>query len=106
VLAFVAAGEAAHTAQLPQRVKAIAPPGKQLVRVGLVTDVPHDFVARAFKNVVQGDGKFDDAQVAGEVTAGFAHRVDEHLSDFFRQQRKLIERKLLEIIGTVDLIEQ
>jgi hypothetical protein len=40
VLALVAAREAAMPAELAQRVHALAPAGQDLVRVGLVADVP------------------------------------------------------------------
>ena len=40
VFAFGALGEAGKAVPLPQRADAVAPPGQNLVRIGLVADVP------------------------------------------------------------------
>ena len=42
------------------------------MRVGLMTDVPHERVIGRIENIVQGQGEFDNAQAGAEVPAGFA----------------------------------
>jgi hypothetical protein len=49
VLALVAARKAADAALLAQRGMRVAPAGEDLVRVGLVADVPHQAVAGVLK---------------------------------------------------------
>ena len=47
VLALVALGEAGEAAALAQRANAVAPPGQELVWIGLVADVPDEAVVGA-----------------------------------------------------------
>ena len=47
VLALGALGEAGEAAALPQGSDAVAPAGQDLVRIGLVADVPDEAVLRA-----------------------------------------------------------
>ncbi len=77
VLAFLALGERCHAVLLLDRVDGVAAAGQDLVRVGLVADVPHQLVDRGVVEVVQGDGEFDHAQPGGEVAAAPAHGFDQ-----------------------------
>ena len=47
----------------------LAPTGQDLVRVGLVTHVPHQAIVWRVEDVVQRDGQFDGAERRGEVPA-------------------------------------
>ena len=55
----------------------LAPAGEDLVRVGLVADVPEDLVAGAVEQAVEGDGELAGAEVGAEVAADLADRVDD-----------------------------
>ena len=59
-------------AQLGHR---LAPAGQDLVRVGLVADVPHDAVVRRVEDVVQRDRELDRAEVRRQVAAGLRDRL-------------------------------
>ena len=61
VFALAPLGEAAEP-HLPKRADAVAPPGHDLVRIGLVADVPDQLVAGRIEHVVQGDRQLDDAK--------------------------------------------
>ncbi len=61
VFALGALGEARQAAALAERPDAVAPPGQDLVRIGLVSDVPDQAVVRRVEHVVQGDRELDDA---------------------------------------------
>ena len=76
VLALGAAGEAGQAAALAQGADAVAPAGQDLVRVGLVADVPDQPVARGVENGMDGDREFDDAERGAEMAAGDGDRVD------------------------------
>ena len=55
VLALCALRKTRDTAQLAQRVHAVAPTGEDLVRIGLVAHIPHQAVGRAcWRHMVQG----------------------------------------------------
>jgi hypothetical protein len=50
VFALAALGEAGQAAALAQRADAVAPAGQDLVRIGLVADVPDQPVARRIED--------------------------------------------------------
>ncbi len=70
VFALRAAGEAGQAAALAQRADAVAPAGEDLVRIGLVADVPDQPVARRLEHRVQRDGQLDHAERGAEMAAG------------------------------------
>ena len=76
VFALGALGEAGQPAALAQRADAVAPAGEDLVRIGLVADVPDQPVARRVEDVVQRHRQLDDAKPGAEVAAGDRDRVD------------------------------
>ena len=85
VFAFRALGETAQASALPQRSDPLAPTGQDLVRVGLVADVPDDAVGRRVENVVQRDRQFDHAKPGPEVTARHRDRADRFGAQFIGQ---------------------
>ena len=76
VFALAALGEAGEAAALAQGADAVAPSGQDLVRIGLVADIPDQRVARRVEEMVQGDGELDDAEPGAEMPAGDGDRVD------------------------------
>ena len=89
VFALGALGEAGEAAAHAQRADAVAPPGENLVRIGLMADVPDDAVARRVEQVVQRDGQLDDAEPCPEVAAGDRDGVDRLLAQFVGDLTKL-----------------
>ena len=59
VFTFRSLREPAQAAELAQRTHAIAAAGQNLVRVGLMTDVPNHTIIRGIENVVQRHGKLN-----------------------------------------------
>jgi hypothetical protein len=57
--------------------------GENLVRVGLVADIPDDAIARRVENVMQGDGQFHRPQIGGQVTAGTGDRPHQKVAQLF-----------------------
>ena len=91
---------------LADGVEAVAPTGEDLVRVGLVPDVPQDLVGRGVQQRVQRDGQLAGAEVGAEVPADLADRVDDQLADLLRERLQLLVREPLEIVGAVDRVEE
>ena len=85
VFAFGALGEAGQPAALAQRADAVAPAGQDLVRIGLVADVPDELVARRVEHVVQRDRQLDHAEAGAEMAAGDRDRVDGLLAQLVRK---------------------
>ena len=65
VFAFAAARKAGHAAFHAQALHAGASAGERLVRIGLMTHVPHQAIFRGIEHVMQCDGQFDGAEVGG-----------------------------------------
>ena len=76
VFAFGALGEPRQPAALAQRPDTVAPAGQDLVRIGLMADVPDQPVVRRVEHVVQRDGQLDHAEAGAEMPAGHRHRAD------------------------------
>ena len=76
VFALGALGEAGQPAALAQGADAVAPAGQDLVRIGLVADVPDQPVVRRVEDVMQRDGQFDHAKPGAEMAAGLGDGVD------------------------------
>ena len=91
VFALGALGEAGQAAALAQRADAVAAAGQDLVRIGLVADVPDQPVVRRVEHVVQRHRQFDDAETGAEMAAGLGHRVDHFVAQFVGE--------LLELLG-------
>ena len=64
VFALGALGEAGQAAASAQGPDSVAPSGQDLVRIGLVADVPDQPVARRIEDIMQGNRQLDDAKPA------------------------------------------
>ena len=106
VLALGTLSESGEAAALAQRADAVAPAGEDLVRIGLMADVPNQPVARRIKHVVQRDGELDNTQPGAQMAARYRDSADGLLAQFIRElaQRRLIETA--QIGRRVDLVEQ
>ena len=76
VFAFQALGKAGQPAARAQRADAIAATRENLVRIGLVPDVPDQFVVWRVEHVMQRDSELDDAKSGSEMPAGYGNRTD------------------------------
>ena len=70
IFAFVALGETGQPARLAQCPDAVPPPRQDLVRIGLMADIPDQAVSRRIEHVVNGNREFDNAEAGSEMTAG------------------------------------
>ncbi|MNE00106.1 hypothetical protein D3C80_925030 [compost metagenome] len=85
VLALGATREGGQAVLLAQGVHALAATGEDLVRIGLMTNVPHQAVVRGVEDVVQGDRQLDDAQAGAKMPTGLTHGVEQFLAQFVGQ---------------------
>ena len=76
VFALGALGEAGEAVALAQRADAVAASGQDLVRIGLMADVPNQPVVRRIENIMQRDGELDHAEAGAEMAAGRRDSVD------------------------------
>ena len=75
VFALGALGEAGEAAAGAQRADAVTASGEDLVRVGLVADVPDQAIVGRIEDIVQRNGQFDDAQAGAEMPPGDRYRI-------------------------------
>ena len=106
VFALGALGETGEAAAHAQRADAVAPAGQDLVRVGLMADVPDDAVVRRVEQIMQRDGQLDDAEAGAEMAAGDRYGVDRLLTQFVGELTQLTLVKAAKVFGGMDLIEQ
>ena len=76
VFALGALGETRQPAALAQRADAVAAAGEDLVRIGLVTDVPDEPITRRIEDIMQRHRQLDNTKTCAEVTAGDRDSVD------------------------------
>jgi hypothetical protein len=106
VFALRAAGETGKPAGLAQGSDALAPSGQDLVRIGLVPDIPDQPVIRRIEDMVQGDGEFDDAEPGTEMPARDRNRVDRLETQFVGELAQLRITQGPQIGGLVDRVEE
>ena len=106
VFALGALGEAGQAVAHPQRADAVAAAGEDLVRIGLVADVPDQAVLRGVEHVVQGDGEFDHAKAGAKMAAGDGHRIDCLGPQLVGDLPELAFTKLAQILWIADLVKQ
>ena len=106
VVALAALGEAGQAAAGAQRADAVAAAGQDLVRVGLMADVPDQTVARRVEDVVDRGGQLDDAEAGAEVAAGHRHGVDGFLTKFVCDLPHLLDLELAKIVGRANGVEK
>ena len=82
--------ERRQPAVLADRAQLVAAAGEDLVRVGLVADVPEDLVARGVEQRVQRHRQLAGAEVGAEVPADLADRVDDVLAHLLGELRELL----------------
>ena len=105
VIALGAEGEARQAAALAKRADAVAPPGQDLVGIGLVADVPDQLVVRRIEKVMQRHRQLDDAKTRPQMTPGDRHRVDHLGPQLIRQLAKIRLRQTAKIRRDVDRVE-
>ena len=85
VVTFRALGETGEAIQLAQGRKTFSPPGEQLVRVRLVTDIPEQMVLRTVEEIMQRDGEFHHAEICAQMATGFGECFQQELTNFLRE---------------------
>ena len=106
VVALGALGEAGQPAAGAQRADAVAAAGQDLVRVGLVADVPDQAVARGVEHVVQRRGQLDDAEAGAEMAAGDGDRVDGFLTQLVGHLPDLVDLEPAQVVRGADGVEK
>ena len=103
---FVALQKSGKAVFLAQGIHALAPAGQNLVRVGLVADIPDQSILRGVEHIVQGDCQFDHAQPGGQMPAGLRNGVHQTVPQLGRQCRQFRRRQGTQAARRLDFVEQ
>ncbi len=91
---------------LPQRPHPLPPPRQNLVRIGLVTHIPHHTVARRVEHVMQRHRQLHHPQTRPQMTPRHRHRIDQLLPQFRRNRPKITFLKATQIRRAPDPVQQ
>ena len=106
VIALGALGEAGQSAAGAQRADAVAAAGQDLVRIGLMADVPDQAVARGVEHIVHGGRQFDDAEAGAEMAAGDRDGIDGFLTQLVGDLPDLFDLELAQVVRGADGVEK
>jgi len=106
IFAFGALGEAGQAAALAQRPDPLAAGGQNLVRIGLVPNVPDQPVLGRIEQIVQGDSELDDPESGAEMAASDGHRADGLGAQFVGQLPEVFFLQAAQVRRTFDGVEQ
>ncbi len=106
VVALAALGETGQPAAGAQGADAVAAPGQDLVRIGLMADVPDQAIARRVEHVVDRGGQFHHAEAGAEVAAGHRDRVNRFLTKLISDLLHLLDLELAQIVRSFDGVEK
>ena len=107
VLAFTALGKAGYATVAAQLGHSGAAPGQNLVRIGLVADIPDQAVSRRVEDRSAGRSSVSTVpEVGRQVTTGFRDRLNKESSQFFSQLWQLLAIEFAQLRRIADGVEQ
>ena len=106
VIALGALGEAGEAAARAQGADAVAAAGQDLVRIGLVADIPDQPIARGVEDVMQGRRQLDHAEAGAEMSAGHRDGVDGLLTQLVGDLPDLLHLEPAQIVRGPDRVEK
>ncbi|CAB4948877.1 unannotated protein [freshwater metagenome] len=106
VLGLVDRAERRHAVVLADRAELVAATREDLVRIGLVADVPEDLVRRAVEQGVQRDGDLARAEIGPEVAADLTDGVDDVLAHLLSDLLQLLLGEPVEVLRAIDAVQQ
>ncbi len=106
VIALGPFGETGKPATGAQGADAIAAPGQDLVRIGLMANVPDQAIAGRVEDVVDGRRQFDDTEAGAEMSAGDRDGVDGFLAQLIGDLLDLLDLESAQIVGGLDGVQK
>ena len=91
---------------LAQRFDAVPTTGQDLVRIGLVADIPDQPVIRGLKDVMQGNCQFHNAKPGAKMATGLRHGIDGRRPQLGGKALQVALGKAPQIINGGDTVKQ
>ena len=105
-LALGTLGEGRQAVVLAHAVHGFTTAGQNLVRIGLMTHVPHQTVMGRFQRMMERHGQLDHTEPGTEVPAGTADAVQQVGAQFVSQLAQLCRAHGAQRLRCLDRIEQ
>jgi hypothetical protein len=105
VFAFRALSKSGQASALPQCSDPVPPSGQDLVRVGLMADVPDQLVCGRIEDIMQRNREFDNAETGAEMAAGHCDGADGLSPQFVCNLLKVPSIDTTQISRTLEGIE-
>lgn len=102
---LVDAGETAETAISAYGWEEVATTCDNFVGVGLVADIPDEFVVGSIEDVVEGEGEFDSAKGGGEMAGVECEGMDDVVTQFETELLEVGDGECPEVVDGVDAAE-
>ncbi len=106
VFAFRPLGETRKSSALAHGAHAVAAAGQDLVRIGLMADIPDHAVGRRVEHVMQRNRQFDHTEAGAEMAAGDGYDVDQLVAQFLGDCAHLALVELAQIDRLADRVQQ
>ena len=102
---FVSLRETRNAAELPKSRKILFAAAQNLMRVGLMSDIPDDFIFRRTEAQIHGHRELHDAEIAREMSARLRAVRNQKAPDFGRERPPFRCRYTAYVRRSVDLIQ-
>src|SRR6185312_5468353 len=89
VLTFATLRKTGESVELAHRAHLLATAGQNLVRIGLVADIPAHAIVGGVVEVMQCDCQLDYAESGAKMSAGLADRVQQKFAQLNGELRQL-----------------
>src|SRR5262245_37802564 len=106
VLALIPPRKARQPATLAKSANTTTAPREDLMRIGLVPNVPDETIPRCIEHIVQRHRELDDSKARAEMPACDGHRIDGFLAQLGRKLREVGLRQSAQVVGRYDPVEQ
>ena len=106
VIAFGSLGETGQTAARAQCADPITTAGQNLVRIGLMPDIPDQPIARGVEDVMQRRRQFHDAQSGSEMATGNRNRIDGFLTKLVGNLPNLVHLQPAQVVWCPNGVEK
>ena len=103
--AFRRPQEPGNAVQLPQGAELPAPPGEDFVDIALMPDIVDKAVDGGVKGALQRDGKLYNAEVGGEMSAGFGNVIQKEAAQLGAELVKHAVAEGAEVCGLLDFLK-
>ena len=83
-------------------VKALLPPGKELMHIRLVPNIEHQSVFCGIKDSLNGHAQLHHTQIGGQVSAGTRYMLDQKGANFPAELGLLLPVQAHQVLVAVD----